>query len=243
MKKKKCFRFLSALFAVMILATSAGFNVDAATSNGTKKTTTLLGYTYTYYSSIIKNSSSIFPCVDVSCTKKWPSGYVGMNIRLYNTSGTLVKSSGWIYDEGGAYSWSQPSAGTTKKGTYYSKGQVKLYNGNGYTTYTCNSSPNMTYSSIGNLEYEENVNGLTFGSDYYAQTSAECPDLVRVIGVNGNEGYVYNYELESNVNTPAQAIEYAESCPLVKTINVYAENGQTVIDTFELSYEKGTLIR
>ena len=53
---------------------------------------------YTYYSSIIKNSSSIFPCVDVSCTKKWPSGYVGMNIRLYNTSGTLVKSSGWIYD-------------------------------------------------------------------------------------------------------------------------------------------------
>lgn len=70
MKKKKCFRFLSALFAVMILATSAGFNVDAATSNGTKKTTTLLGYTYTYYSSIIKNSSSIFPCVDVSCTKK-----------------------------------------------------------------------------------------------------------------------------------------------------------------------------
>ena len=39
MKKKKCFRFLSALFAVMILATSAGFNVDAATSNGTKKTT------------------------------------------------------------------------------------------------------------------------------------------------------------------------------------------------------------
>ena len=37
MKKKKCFRFLSALFAVMILATSAGFNVDAATSNGTKK--------------------------------------------------------------------------------------------------------------------------------------------------------------------------------------------------------------
>ena len=175
--------------------------------------------------------------------KKWPSGYVGMNIRLYNTSGTLVKSSGWIYDEGGAYSWSQPSAGTTKKGTYYSKGQVKLYNGNGYTTYTCNSSPNMTYSSIGNLEYEENVNGLTFGSDYYAQTSAECPDLVRVIGVNGNEGYVYNYELESNVNTPAQAIEYAESCPLVKTINVYAENGQTVIDTFELSYEKGTLIR
>lgn len=243
MQRKRIAGLFSIICAISILVSTACYNVEAAISEGAKKKTTLLGYTYTYCSSIIKSGSSISPCVDISCSKKWPSGYVGMNIRLYNSSGTLVKASGWLYDEGGAYSWSQPSTGTTKKGTYYSKGQVKLYNGNGYSTYTCNSSPNMTLSSTISNTFNKNEMGLTYGSDYLAQTANQVPDLIRVIGVNGIEGYVYSFELESNISSPEEAVQYAASCPMKKTIKVYEENGQTVIDTFELSYEKGTIIR
>lgn len=241
MRRKRIINIFCIMFVVTFLITALPFKVRAAESAGTKKSVTVSGYTYTYHSYIYKSSSSVNAFVEVSCAKKWPSGYIGLNSRLYNSSGTLVKSSGWLYDEGGGYLWNQPSGSTTQRGTYYSKGQVKFYNGNGYNTYTCNSSPNMQLSAVRELEYEENELGLTFGSDYLAETIEECPDLVRVIGVNGKEGYVYNFELNSDVNTPSEAIAYSRSCPLTKTIAVYAEDGQTVIDTFELSFEKGVI--
>ncbi len=239
MKIKRRTNYLLIMCTTLFLVIILPLKAYAATVTGTKKNVTVSGYTYTYFSSTIKNSQEIFACVEIDCARRWPSGYVGLNSRLYNSLGLLVSSSGWLYDEVGGYGWSQPGGSTKNKGTYYSKGQVKFYNGNGYNTYTCNASPNLQFKSIKKSDYEINELGLTYGSDYWAATPDECPDLINVIGIHGKVGYVYNNDLTPVINSPTEAIKYALATPSKEMIPVYKSDGKTVIDTFILSYEKG----
>lgn len=237
--KKSERRFLSGIIvASFVFLMLSAFNVNAATvtSVGTKKSQTVLGISYSYYSSVYKyDNNKVIGAINVEAAKGFESGYAGVNSRLYNSSGALVTSSGWYYNEGLGYAWSMPSGSTTTKGTYYSKGQVKLYNGNGYNVYTCNSSPNVTLKSI--TMYEVNDIRLTYGSDYYADEE-ESPDLVQVIGLNGEEGYVYSKDLESDINSLEEAIEYARAEHYDYEIPVYESDGKTVIDSFKITFSE-----
>ena len=87
--------------------------------------------------------------------------------------------------------------------------------------------------------YEVNENGQTYGVIADVVYKSDYPDLIGVIGDNGNVGYVYTSEFEGEApSSPEEAIrmqkerEMAGNPPIV--INVYESDGETVIDTFTM---------
>ena len=236
---KKKIRNKRCLFAFILSASLMFLSVLSTSAASSPYTTnTALGITYRFNSSVYNNSSSTWGYTGVTSQQRYGVGYVGINARLYNSAGTLVKSSGWKYNSEPLYGHDENSGSTTVRGTYYSKGQVNLYNGNGYTTYTSNASPNISRSVSGivNKDFEINALGLTYGSDYYSTSTEDTPDLIRVLGINNIEGYVYAADLENNLNTLDEVIQFINSEPSDYTIPVYDENGQNVIDQFLITY-------
>ncbi|EWM52556.1 hypothetical protein [Ruminococcus flavefaciens] len=89
----------------------------------------------------------------------------------------------------------------------------------------------------GKLKYSTNENGQTYGKDSDAAYPEDMPELIAVIGDNGNEGYVYKSELfDDGIRNPEEALEYEkakrEGRYEPKVLKVYEADGKTVIDTF-----------
>lgn len=84
--------------------------------------------------------------------------------------------------------------------------------------------------------YSVNENGQTYGILSNSVYPEDNPRLVKAIGDNGKEGYVYYSDLIAGPETPEEAKAYRlelESGNYVpKSINVYESDGKTVIDTF-----------
>lgn len=213
-------------------------SVFAARAESSRKTVTTYGKTYQYYSVVVNDSSSTwaYGCVEVKSGGNVPTGYYGINARLYTSSGTLVKSSGWKYNDSASAGTSEYSGDTYTKGTYYGKGQMQFYNGNGYSTYTSNASPNIQ-RSVMSIEktYKLNERGLTYGSDYFVEDEKDSPDLIRVIGVNGLEGYVYSTELNKCPKNINEVEEYIKETKDGYTIPVYEKDGMKIIDQFNIT--------
>lgn len=231
---------ITSLLAICLIASAISSSAFAAGAIGNSKTVKVNGYVYSYYSSIYKNDTSIWAYTEIESPNKvnFPAGYFGALARLYNDDYELVKSKGWWYnnEELGGTMYCTDSCYTA--GTYYSKGQVKFYNGNGYTTYTCYSSPNLQLTKTSVPEsYEVNTRGLTYGTDYYSESPETTPDLIRAVGINGTKGYVYSKDLDYQPNTLEEVLSYIEEEHTNYTIPVYAEDGITVIDQFEISFD------
>lgn len=77
-----------------------------------------------------------------------------------------------------------------------------------------------------------NENGQTYGSIVQAKSADDIPDLIRVIGDNGREGYVY--ESEYNTPPPASPEEALRLSGQVIVLRVYLADGETVVDTFTI---------
>jgi hypothetical protein len=82
-----------------------------------------------------------------------PGTYIGGLVRIYSSSGVLVMSGDWSYADAfpgdvAGCEWNDyyDPANTPQYSYYYSKGRVKLYNGNGYNYYDCNASPNAYFT-------------------------------------------------------------------------------------------------
>lgn len=94
---------------------------------------------YVHRSQIVTNSSSGTARSEVGPQHtSRPTGELGGRGRAYNSSNTLISQSGWSYSNQtlppGAF-WGN-TATFSGNGSYYSQGQVQVWNGNGYTTYT-----------------------------------------------------------------------------------------------------------
>lgn len=236
MKKWRKALLASILCGVMIA--SFQLNSFAASAQGSTTTKTVYGYTYSFYSSVGNDSTSTWSHTRIytDTNTNVPTGYMGVYPRLYNSSGTLVKSDAWTYSSIICAGIMASSGSYSTSGTYYGKGQVDIYNGDGYTRYTCTASPNLQRSGafIGpKLEaYEVNDAGLTYGSDYFAESIDECPDLIRAVGINGVEGYVYSDDINWKPGSLEEVIEYMGTEASDYTIPVYAVDGQTIVDYF-----------
>lgn len=80
---------------------------------------------------------------------------------------------------------------------------------------------------IDNLnELQVNTDGLTYGPDVLGA------DLIEVISVEGDIGYVYREDLES---TEAESLDESIHQGNTKNITVYTNDGKTAIGTFILS--------
>lgn len=84
--------------------------------------------------------------------------------------------------------------------------------------------------------YEENENGQTIGFIPDDVSVDEFPDLIPVVGDNGNAGYIYAEEFHETPSSPEEAVKIHEAMENgtyePKVFNVYEADGKTVIDTF-----------
>lgn len=108
-----------------------------------------LGYSYCAYSSIyLSGSSGVFGSSRVRSDnfKNVPIGYMGVMADLTRESdGALIATSTWRYNTEPIASMGVTTDYVTTKGTYYSQGLSRAYNGNGYDTYLLYRSPSQTY--------------------------------------------------------------------------------------------------
>ena len=79
--------------------------------------------------------------------------------------------------------------------------------------------------------YPKNENGETYGPDVWE--SIEEPDLLLVCNELGENGYVRQTEFDSNVTTPEEAANYR---PRQHSINMYLQDGITIIGTYTIGY-------
>lgn len=205
-------------------------------SHSASQTKTVFGQSYTYDSFIEPVSSGICSYGgSVSSTEEMLEGYVGVKTRLYSSSGSLVVSSDWLYlptDWAANYNCHFGSQTTGQSGTHYSKSQVQLYNGDGYTTYTCNATPNIQVTRSAPY-ISTNQKGETFGSELFLDEFGITPDLIAAIGQDGIEGYVKATDLNvSAVSSLTESITYNASLTPERTIPLYAADGETVLGSF-----------
>lgn len=208
-----------------------------------ERTITLKGYTYRFWS-IINNPSTgeIFAQTTLDVVdKEAPTGYIGARARLYSSGGTLVNYTSWKYNTEKQGCLLVHSNFKHSSGYYYSKGQVKLYNGNGYTTYSCYATPNYSPTSANvstistNIDIQRNAKGEVYGSEIFLNQMGIEPDLILAEGNDGIIGYVRAEDLETdNVQTLDEAIDYMDNSTFSYRIPLYASDGKTVIGAFTI---------
>ncbi|MDI6799995.1 MAG: peptidase M56 BlaR1 [Actinomycetota bacterium] len=83
-------------------------------------------------------------------------------------------------------------------------------------------------------KYKVNKYGETYGSDQYADSLEEEPDLILAQGVDGTVGYLRYEDLFGDMpKTPEEALEYNKRNDIPETIPLYASDGRTVIGQFK----------
>lgn len=226
---------------ILAVAIICGFCVIAyaAQYHSATKTATVYNHQYTYWSTI-HTPTEKFVTYSVSVTSKngGPAGYYGLKPRLYSDDGSLVAACDWEYsdtDEAGTYTLTYPGYyfDIASGDYYYSRGQVKFYDGNGYTTYTSNASPNL-HIPITAKSVKVNILGETYGSELFLSEIGVHADLIQAVGNNGIIGYVKDSDLnaDDNVNNPNEAVNYMSKNKTNRIIPLYKNDGTTVIDTF-----------
>lgn len=127
--------------------------------------------------------------------------------------------------------------GYPEKGTYYSHGKAEFYNGNTgyYRSVEGVRSPYETFSLAPDLPQKVEVNeeGETFGSGLYT-LNGEKLDYLIAEGVDGTEGYVRAADLESNVISLEEAMQYNSTIQPTQFIPLYDKN-KNIIGQFEIS--------
>lgn len=240
--KKIMQRICSIIICLTVVSCSgivSAFAVDDAESAYAVKT--VYGHTYKYSSVIERWNSSQLAArtyVGVTSGKSVPIGYIGTKAKLYSTSGVLVASAGWSYNTVACWGHSAPvyhkTSETPKYTYYYSKGQIQLYNGSGYTTYNCYASPNMSSTVSSNIiSVQRNSDGEIFGSEIFLNSIGVEPDLILALGTNGIEGYVRSADLDREYvpKNPTDALMHQEQA---HEIPLYAEDGKSVLGSFAI---------
>ena len=95
-------------------------------------------------------------------------------------------------------------------------------------------NPDNQSSSLAVTNYPKNAQGLTYGSDLYAKSPQDVPDLLLAMATNGKEGYVLRTDLEEPMPTsPQEALaQQAARAGKDRVIPVYELDGITQIGVF-----------
>lgn len=241
LKKSALIKVVSIL-AVMTAMITPAFALLPATPSLVSATTTktVYGYTYTFYSAIgyfHGPFDGIQGATGVETSTGLPTGYIGTRTRIYSSSADLVQINEWEYSCENAmgalrFGYHDPSS-TPEYSYYYSRGQVQLYNGDGYTQYNCSRTPNLPAEETESISIELNAAGEIYGSELLLEMIGVEPDLISAVGQNGAEGYIKRTDLDYNLpSNPAEAMEYMANRPARRTIPLYAEDGVTVLGSF-----------
>lgn len=168
-----------------------------------------------------------------------PTGYMGGRTTIYTCSGSVLVRSDWEYNEK-PYSGMGIIVGhsATSASYYWAQGEVELFNGNGYVPYKTTRTPNVLASgSFMNLSdiYHVNDNNEVYGSEYFLEQFGIKPDLIETVGDNGIIGYVRAEDLDRDKpSSLEETLEYMNNLPEERTVFVYENDGETIVDTFTI---------
>lgn len=219
------------ILGAIVLACVLVLPAIAYAVEGSVSTATVYGKHYQYSSGAYKNSSYVWGGVSIHTTSGTvPAGYMGTCPRLYYSNGALAIAGPWYYTDSVSSGFGDLTPFSRAVGTFYGRGQVRMYNGNGYTTYTSTASPNIQRSSASPIR--TNDSGQTFGSGLYFDE--RDLDYIEAVGINGLTGYVKTSDLDPFPipNTPSEAVALQAEASDVRVIPVYDYDGTTVIDEF-----------
>lgn len=226
MKKNKK-KLFAVLLCVLILSSSVV--VQAYTESSWLIFPSVEGVTYKGKTSTHGNGSAMWANATTMASKGVAGGRMGSLARLY-LNGSLVKSTGVIYNDGGAQSIIASTPTNSTRGNYKAGGTSYIYNPStgSYSAHTLINSPAQTFSDS-EVEIIRNENGEIYGSEYELLLYGIQPDLVSAIGVDGTEGYVKEADINAVPQTLEEALEYT---PTAYEVPLYEEDGETVIGTF-----------
>lgn len=108
----------------------------------------IYGYSYSQTTGVDSNSSRIYAYSPLVCTNysSVTTGYMGVSSYLYNSSGSCVTNSEWVYNQNSSNSIiaTTPYYSYTH-GYFYARAYSKCYNGTGYTYRWNNVTPNIYF--------------------------------------------------------------------------------------------------
>ncbi|WP_223822122.1 peptidase [Paenibacillus peoriae] len=245
-------KVLLVCFFSMIFMSST---VSADTSSGYYETPTINGYNYSFTSEVWIRYPTTGHTIEavgfVKANKGVPAGYMGVQARLFDESGTMKTSSSMAYnDNDGNLTNYAYSPRLTSKGVYYAQSKAAFYYGSGYTSFVGYRSPNQTFSStnsqisdknskevedlLSKTQYAVNSNGETYGSALSANTIGDEPKLISAEGTNGVKGYIRSEDLTPNVSSIEEAIKQTGKNGDSRTIPLYDVEGKKAIGEFEI---------
>ncbi len=245
---KKFTKVTTSVLLCCIMILGLGITAYADTSSSWQYAT-VNGYSYKYRSSVWNryfisgNTIEAVAEVKTSNDKNAPAGYMGAQARLYTSSGTLKYASSTVYNDVAVINIYAYSPRTTSSGYFYSQTKASFYNGNGYTTYTANKSPNASVpKALGTKGYKTNKNGETYGSGLLSASIGEDPDLISAIGTDSQEGYVRSEDLSPVPDSLEDAISDSQKAFHTQTIPLYNLSGE-VIGEFSLDAMDTTTLK
>lgn len=229
---------LSALACACILALSLPLTAYAATSYSPVVSGGVSGKSYTVQaicstSGVTATVQGIVTCKSGTAEAEW----MGANAMLMTASGGIAR-----------YASSFNPYATTTYSVYvedsrYSSYYGKVY-GNAWNPST-GSYANFGTATTGTLSTrsaliiapcQTNSQGLTYGSIF--SISEDCsilPDMILVVGVNGENGYVYTTDWRAaQASNPAEAEAFVAQGTV--TLPVYDCEGMAQIDEFIITY-------
>lgn len=133
-----------AFFASLVWTLNAG-GASAGVGTGTPRYYTVNGVSYMSGAGVLTNPGKVSAMVEAGPTNKSaPAGWVGAYAKIYTSGGALKCSSGWKYNSATLPKNTGQMAFCNKNltGTFYSDGETRAWDGNGYKTYGANRSPN-----------------------------------------------------------------------------------------------------
>lgn len=241
-RKKICM-----LLSVALLFWGDINNVASADTVSAWTTKTVNERAYKFDSEVWNRSKCVQAVAQVKTSDSMnaKAGYMGAQARLYTASDKhLRKSSSLTYTDRDCVNIYVYSPEATTTDTYfYSQSKVQLYNGNGYTTYTADQSPNCKVKGsavkeinknnekLGTTIFKGSDEVLSYGLGLQVDEDGEEPDLICAVGINNISGYVKADDLCPNVSSPSEACTITQELAEGYTIPVYDLEGN-IVDQF-----------
>ncbi len=243
-------KILSLVLTMSVLLSGVTSSVAHADTASSWTTKTVNGRSYKFDSEVwncMSDSKNAVQAVAQVMTCDYmnaKAGYMGAQARLYDANRQLRKSGDLVYNSRDCvnlYAYSPKATSTTTY--FYAQSKIKLYNGNGYTTFTANESPNCKVKTaalsiesnweeaFGFTTFGKGGKRLSYGSGLQVNDMGDEPDLIEAVGVNNQSGYVKSDDLMIEASTPQEACQAVQKGAGSYSIPVYDLNGN-VIDQF-----------
>lgn len=168
--------------------------------------------------------------------KKLPAGYYGVSAAIVKDNQVIeITGTGYTDRETtGLGKYTSPSRNGIVGSTYFAYGTTEVFDGERYIKEYTHNSPNQVVSrNRTGIEAQKNQD-----NQFDFESAVKNNEMIPAIGVDGVEGFIYPADyIDNGIKTPEQALaKQRQRNGNSEYINLYAEDGKTVIGKMEVTY-------